>query len=267
MEGAFQLRLTWCDQAGLSPGPSHHKAWDISPLRAADKVVESTLAPAALLAERFGLLPSGTDAVELDTLLAYFYRLPRLPKLSGPQVLRQALEEGVQNGLFGLASGSSPEAEDAVLRFREPVELSEIQFQPGTWLVRAAAIKELLAKRGRVLAETQTPIGSSSSAQVRDNLMERGDDEPETEKVQVAKSTLSAVKLHLPQVPGTKMRDVVKVAVLPLTAVSPDGTVELLIRADGGLDGIPRETLNLTVLEGLRQLGFADVEVEMREAT
>jgi hypothetical protein len=39
-------------------------------------------------------------------------------------------------------------------------------------------------------------------------------------------------------------------------------TLELTIRAEGGLAGIPRETLNPVVLEGLRQLGLTDVNVE-----
>ena len=114
-------------------------------LRSADRLVETSLAPAALLAARFGLLPEGSDAVEIDTLLGYFYRLPRLPKLASAQVLRQALAEGVRQGLFGLASGSAWDAEDSVLRFGGFVDPSEIQFQPGTWLVRAAAIKELIS--------------------------------------------------------------------------------------------------------------------------
>ena len=32
--------------------------------------------------------------------------------------------------------------------------------------------------------------------------------------------------------------------------------------AEGGLAGIPRETLDLVVLEGLRQLGLTDVQLE-----
>ena len=67
-------------------------------LRSADRLIETSLAPAALLAARFGLLPEGSNAVELDTLLGHFYRLPRLPKLASPQVLRLALAEGVQTG-------------------------------------------------------------------------------------------------------------------------------------------------------------------------
>ena len=62
-------------------------------------------------------------------------------------MLRRALAEGVEKGLFGLASGSAWDAEDAVLRFAQTVDPTEIQFQPGTWLVRAATIKEMIAKR------------------------------------------------------------------------------------------------------------------------
>ena len=63
--------------------------------------------------------------------------------------------------------------------------------------------------------------------------------------------------------PGSKVRDVIKVAVLPLSAASTDVTVELIIRAEGGMTGIPRETLNLVVLEGLRQLGLSEVSVDI----
>jgi|GEM_PF-6515441 hypothetical protein len=35
----------------------------------------------------------------------------------------------------------------------------------------------------------------------------------------------------------------------------------LAAHAEGGLAGIPRETLELVVLEGLRQLGLTDVHV------
>ena len=50
-----------------------------------------------------------------------------------------------------------------------------------------------------------------------------------------------------------------------MSAASADVTVELNIHADGGLTGIPRETLNLVTLEGLRQLGFPDVDVTIEE--
>jgi hypothetical protein len=234
-------------------------------LRTADRLVEATLAPAALLAARFGLLPEGTGAVELDKLLGLFYQLPRLPKLASPQVLRQSLADGVHQQLFGLASGSAWDATDSVLRFGQFVDPSEIQFQPGTWLVRAGTIKELIAARtppeliepgGTGLAPVSAPatvtIEATAPAAPAD-----------TEERPSSSASLPSLTLHIRSIPGSQVRDVIKVAVLPLSAVSPDVTVEMVVRAEGGMSGIPRETLNLVVLEGLRQLGLHDVDVSI----
>lgn len=234
-------------------------------LRGADRLVESSLAPAALLAERFGLLPVGTDTVELDALLGYFYRLPRLPKLASPQVLRQSLSAGVDQRLFGLASGAAWDAEDAVLRYGQPVDPGEIQFQPGTWLVRAAAIQQLIASRGSAPTST-APAGEPIPTMTTIDGHPTPEPESTSEMPQpqpgLTARTLSQVRVRIHKVPASKVRDVVKVAVLPLAAASSDVTVDLLITAEGGLAGIPRETLDLVVLEGLRQLGLPDVAVD-----
>jgi Protein of unknown function (DUF499) len=231
-------------------------------LRTADRLVETTLAPAALLAARLGLLPEGTNAVELDKLLGFFYQLPRLPKLASPHVLRQALAEGVRQGLFGLASGAAWDAEDSVLRFGEFVDPSEIQFQPGTWLIRAAVIKELIAdRRPPVLPERgdeEEPVGFPGPAPIDETIPAGHADNGEHP---APSATLPGVTLHIRGIPSSQVRDVIKVAVLPLSAASPEVAVDLTIRAEGGTSGIPRETLNLVVLEGLRQLGLHDFDV------
>jgi hypothetical protein len=237
-------------------------------LRSTDRLAE-VLAPAVLLADRFGLLPEAVDAVELDSLLGYFARLPQLPKLADPQVLRDSLVNGVANGQFGLASGSSWDADDAVLRFGEQMDPSEIQFQPGTWLVRASAMKELLEKHGAAITTTggggttARPAGGGES-EAGDGSVSGGASEQgtTTTKTGAPAAALPGVTIRVNAIPGTKARDVVKVAVLPLNAASPTVTLELTIRAEGGIAGIPRETLNLVVLEGLRQLGLTDVDVE-----
>lgn len=231
----------------------------------ADRLVDSTLAPAALLASRFSLLPEGTEAVELDTLLGYFYRLPRLPKLASHQVLRRSLADGVAKGLFGLASGSAWDDVNAVLRFAKPIDPDEIELQPGTYLVRAGAVKEMLKNRKEPEYELS---GGEGGVVVREgDVAEPGGDlhphvgEEQTRRDAGRASSLASVTVRVRAVPGSKARDVVKVAVLPLNAVSPEVTVEFTIRASGGLAGIPRETLDLVVLEGLRQLGLTDVDL------
>jgi Protein of unknown function (DUF499) len=240
-------------------------------LRSSDRLVDTSLAPAALLAARFGLLPEGTDAVELEALLGYFYRLPRLPKLASSHILRQALAEGARQGLFGLASGSAWDAEDSVLRFGEFIDPSEIQFQPGTWLVRAATIKTLIAANAPaqppILGEGSTADRGTSPTAPIDGKAGPLEDVENGAKARTRPQTLTigGVTLDIRGVPGNKLRDVVKVAVLPLSAVSPEVSVNLVIRAEGGMAGIPRETLNLVVLEGLRQLGLQDVSIKIDE--
>ncbi len=235
-------------------------------LRSADRLIETSLAPAALLATRFGLLPEGSDAVEIDTLLGYFYRLPRLPKLASAHVLRQALAEGVRQALFGLASGSTWDAEDSVLRFGGFVDPGEIQFQPGTWLVRAAAIKELITIRKPAEppgpGEAGEPGPGVAVVPENEGPVPRRETAGITERRAPRSATLPGLTLHIRGVPGSKVRDVIKVAVLPLSAASPEVTIDMVIRAEGGMVGIPRETLDLVVLEGLRQLGLRDVEVD-----
>ena len=223
-------------------------------LRSSDRLIETTLAPAALLATRFGLLPDGTDAIELGDLLAYFYRLPRLPKLAGAEVLRRSVSEGVTKALFGLVSGSAWDAPDAVVRFAEAQDPSEIEFQPGTWLVRAAVARGLKSERaGRGAADIAPPPDAAAV-----EWAEAPPGPPPAGESPTA--TLASVTLRISHVPASKARDVVKVAVIPLAAVSSDLELDVVIRAGGGIAGIPKETLNLVVLEGLRQLGLMDVD-------
>jgi hypothetical protein len=243
-------------------------------LRETDGIIETILAPAALLSARFGLLPEGTKTTELDALLGFFYQLPRLPKLANPGVLRRALAEGVEKGLFGLASGSAWDAEDAVLRFSQSIDPTEIQFQPGTWLVRAATIRELIARRQPPPPTPGPDAPPATGAQGGEPPTPQPDDKnpgttspgPGTPpKPANPVGPIPGVGIHLAGIPASKMRDVIRVAVIPLSQASTDVTIELNIHADGGLTGIPRETLNLVVLEGLRQLGFSNVDVNIEE--
>jgi hypothetical protein len=56
-------------------------------------------------------------------------------------------------------------------------------------------------------------------------------------------------------VPADRARDVLKVAILPLATTGATVEVDMQIAANSE-GGIPSETLDLTVAEGLRQLGI-----------
>ena len=219
-------------------------------LAATDRLLRRTLAPAALLSSRFGVIGPDHEAVELDQLLGYFFRLPRLPKLASVEVLRTCLARGVADGIFGLASGAAWHASDAVRRFATDVDPSEIQFQPGTWLVRAATIKRLIDEQAdhgppgggpEGPEEPETPSGPGGTP--------TGGDEP------APSGDPTHVVVTAQQIPADRIRDVVKVAVGPLVATGATVTATLTISA-ARPEGIPGSTLDLTVKEGLRQLGI-----------
>ncbi len=220
-------------------------------LTATDRLLSRTLAPAALLSSRFGLLGPDSEAVELDQLLGYFYRLPRLPKLANAEVLRTCLARGVADGIFGLVSGSAWYAPDAVRRFGTTIDPSEIQFQPGTWLVRATAIKQLIDDHC-----PDRPPGGGSEEPTGPETPSGPDSTPTPGRDEPGPSgDPTGVVVVASQVPADRVRDVVKVAVSPLVAAGATVTVTLTISASRP-EGIPRNTLDLAVSEGLRQLGI-----------
>jgi len=238
-------------------------------LRGADRLLDGALAPAALLSDRFGVLPAGADAVELDALLGYFARYPRLPKLADPSVLRGALVAGVRQGLFALASGSRWDSDDAVVRFAVAVDPAEVLFQPGTHLVRAAAAQALLdARSGR--EDPAPPYKPDPPDPDPDPDPDQRPPDPRPPVIDrpppprpPADDAGGPVTVTLTGVPAAHMRDLVKVAVLPFTADSAEVTVDVVVRAVPSTKPISRNTIDLVVGEGLRQLGLAhDIHVD-----
>jgi len=224
----------------------------IDHLTATDRLLSTSLAPAALLTDRFGVIGPDNDAVELDKLLGYFYRLPRLPKLAGPEVLRACLARGVADSIFGLASGAAWYAPDAVRRFAAPVDPAEIQFQPGTWLVRASAIKQLIDAHAPTGEPAPSPEPSTAPGGATPGA---ADESPTGEPAAPPRPDTRTVVVTATRIPANKVRDVVKVAVTPLVATGADVTVTLEINA-AHAEGIPQDRLDLVVKEGLRQLGI-----------
>ena len=166
-------------------------------------------------------------------------------------MLRDCLARGVANGIFGLASGATWYAPDAVRRFNTDIDPSEIQFQLGTWLVRAAAINDLIRDH---TPEDQPRSGSGTSTTERTHAGPKITHPIGAEDTGPTADPTSVV-VTASQVPADRVRDVVKVAVSPLVATGASVTVTLTISASHP-EGINRNTLDLTVEEGLRQLGI-----------
>jgi hypothetical protein len=224
-------------------------------LRRMDRLIDM-LAPTALVSERFNLLPEGIEAVELDTVLAAFARYPTLPKLTSQEVLRRSIAEGAQRGLFGLASGASWDAGDAILRFREPVVLEEIAFQPGVFLVRASAAESLVqARAGK--AATDRPDSGQGATGVRDDHEERKeakkDVDDENHQARYDHLTVEAAR-----VPGGDVLKLVRSVMGQLNESGVSVRVVLSVRAEGAITGDARALIQ----EGVQQLGLQEVRIE-----
>jgi hypothetical protein len=230
-------------------------------LTATDRLL-GALAPAALLSDRFALLPAARDAVEIEQLAAAFHRYPRLPMLATSDVLRTCLLSGVEQRVFALASGSAWTASDAVIRFGVLVDPTEVQFQPGTWLVRATVARNLLERRAPVATLAQSP-GDPAQTKPTSGQVSRGSDDGAERGIDKQHASGPArLTITVRGVPADKARDILKVAVLPLATESVNVTVDFAITADAR-NGIPSRTLDLIVKEGLRQLGVQyDVNTE-----
>jgi hypothetical protein len=188
--------------------------------------------------------------VEIDKLLSYFYRLPRLPRLASSDVLRRCLAAGVETRIFGLVSGRNWDAPDAVLKFGDRFDPGEIQFQPGTWLVRAATMENLIQALGKEnpvptppLPPVTVPAGTAGGVA---ETVEQDGGRP-TDPIRV--------RIRVGDIPADKIRDVIKVAILPLAAKGVEVMASIDIVATRA-DGVPRRELDLVVAEGLRQLGL-----------
>jgi hypothetical protein len=82
----------------------------------------------------------------------------------------------------------------------------------------------------------------------------------------VANTEPHFVTIAISAVPADKIRDVVKVAVMPLASGGAEIEVDLEIRAHNR-GGISRSTLDLVVAEGLQQLGVTHSFVEASETS
>jgi hypothetical protein len=165
----------------------------------------------------------------------------------------------VRDGVFGVAQGATWDAPDAVLRIDTDISPDEVQFQPGVFLVKAGPMREERARRAPTTpALAPTPVPGGAVPVESDGGLPTLPIGPEPDGGETATGNTRVI-LRLKGVPADRARDVLKVAILPLATTGATVSVDMQITASAD-NGIPGETLDLTVVEGLRQLGI-DFEV------
>ena len=116
--------------------------------------------------------------------------------------------------------------------------------QPGIWLVRAAAMSRLLKARPRSdLTRSRSrsppsirPTMGPPRARTRTGRDGDGESDPVSDGI-------TRVRIALDKVPGSKMREVLRAAIVPLGANGADVAVSLVVEANAGGGTVPKETL------------------------
>ena len=136
----------------------------------------------------------------------------------------------MREGVFGIAFGARWNAPDSILRIDDDVLPDEVQFQPGVYLVKAGSAREELLRLNGAPAAPTAPAPT-----VGDDNETRGEgiDRPlSATKAKKAIQGIARVRLSIRNVPADKMRDVIKVAILPFAASG--ARVETTLEVEAG---------------------------------
>lgn len=207
-------------------------------LRAEDWLVDK-LPPKRLLEKT---LRAEEKEKPVEEIVEAFLKYPHLPMLANEAVVREAIVQGVAQGVFGVRSSGR-------VYFKELVPMSVVEY--GAVLVReaevapaATAVTQPTARVATAQAESalkdQTPAGSPGVAPV------------------VQTYTLRA------GIPWDKLSDFLRGVVMPLRQEGVELTVEVSLEARSVSGGIKKSTLEQKVRETLRQIGAEVKEDRMR---
>jgi hypothetical protein len=180
-------------------------------------------------------------------LVDIFRRYPQLPMLGDPTVIKQAVRQGVHDGVFAIKSGDQVYYKDT---------LPDSLLDAGAILLRhehAQPVKSLTNSRSQ-LSETNTPTPTEQ------------DKSDSSFGKRLSDSGVHDWKLRV-RVPWDKLSDFVRGVVLPLHNDGATLEIEVSLQARSGSGNIKSTTLEQTVKETLRQIKAEIVEESIGEAT
>ncbi len=204
-------------------------------------------------------LMAGNEQVATSVILDQFYKNSDLPAPASEEVLARAVQLGVQEGAFGLVMGEGEITRD-MLRYREPLPLGVISFEPGFSLLANAACEALTAQwrkedeARRQEEEFGQDVGGGTEPggagyQVKDRQDEDSEEEP------IERTVYHQVRLVINDVPASRIADVNRGIFMPLSAASDQPLTFTLTLAVSSEEGISQETLEHKIKETIRQIG------------
>jgi len=191
------------------------------------------ISPKVLLEKTFSKDDKSKNFVEIWEA---FLKYPELPMLENEGVLKSAIVQGVQNGVFGTTIGER-------VRYLETVFVEELTED------LVVLRKEIAQEMKKVVEEVPIIIEPGPVEEVP-----KGKPVPEA-------GMIRRLKL-VTKVPWNKLSDVMRGVFIPLNQEGAQVTLEMKIEAQSE-KGISKDTLDLKIRETLNQIGAKVVEEEV----
>ncbi|MBN1814375.1 MAG: ATP-binding protein [Anaerolineae bacterium] len=214
-------------------------------------------------------LLAGNETVATGVILDQFYKNPELPVPAGEEVVARAIQLGVKEGALGLAEVRDGEVVPETLRYQADVPLAAVSFEPGMHLVSRATCQALLA----AMAPPEQPAeGPGPDVEVlRPGVPVAPPPGPGAHPTPPspgvtppAETRYQRVRLVVADVPASKIADVNRGILLPISAAVGDFTFTLEIDVESA-EGITPATLETKIKETIRQIGARVVEEETEQ--
>jgi hypothetical protein len=182
----------------------------------------------------------------LGEIYEAFLKFPHLPILESEYVLKDAVQEGVRHGVFGLRVGGR-------LLFEESVAFPAMDSE-------AVLVRKEVAEKERAAAATPTEGETGTWRPPVSGTGPRPEPGPGTSPPPTAPPIVGVRRLSLRvQVPWEKMADFVRGVLMPLHADGAELNVEITIAAQTE-EGIKKATIDHKVKETLNQIGAKILE-------
>jgi len=208
-------------------------------LRDNERLLEK-LDPNLLVSTKWSLWPKTKKTIETKTLWEYFTQYTNLPILANENVLKAAICQGIQRGLFGYGLGNGKTFD--TVYFKRYVEKDQIDISESSWLLRPDVSTKFLPKEE--IKKEITPIKEEPE------FVTKKPKEFRDKGIQKVRVINLEVDLNW-QNWDNFFREVID----PLREENADIKIAIKLKASSE-EGIKKDTLDLKIIESLNQRGI-----------
>lgn len=204
------------------------------------------------------------DEISTSALLDQFYKEPSLPSLSGGEVLARAIQLGVKESAFGLAEYKDGEVVLKSLKYQEDIPLDTVAFMDDYKIISSTLCEQLVTQKDA--QEKGDGFGGEFTPD-NDNP-DSPEPQPEPELPGIPTPTgekhYKHIRLRIGDVPASKIADLHRGVLLPISSVQGDFkfTLEIDVTSD---DGLTQSTIDNRIKETIKQIGARIIDEQLDE--